>query len=98
MRRGTTPTITFSLKDIKNENVDSLCLTLKQNNRVLHKTNFSYDEETELYIVTLTQRETLSFNEGIILVQIKVKDTAGVVFASPIKKIRMKDILCEEVI
>lgn len=98
MRRGTTPSVVFSLKDVKHEDIDNLCLTLKQDKRVLHKTNFSYDEETELYTVTLTQRETLSFNEGIILIQIKVKDTTGIVFASPIKKIRVKDILCEEVI
>lgn len=96
MRRGTTPTLTFIVKGLEMETMDTMVITLKQENYIVNKTP-TYDNEDNTLKVTLTQEETLGFKPGKnVSVQIKAKSSAGKVVASNVKQMEVSNILNEE--
>lgn len=96
MIRGTTPTVYFALDGIVESDIKELYITIRQGSTSVTKTD--YKSEDGVYYVKLTQEETLSFMDGAIYCQIKILTTDGNVVATPIRVLRMNDILMEEVI
>lgn len=97
MRRGTTPTLRFKVKGIGVEELDSIFITLKQGNKELTKTNedVTIDEDENRLIVTLTQEETLNFNDGVCQLQLRATTDKGGAVASSIVTKQWEHILME---
>lgn len=97
MRRGTTPTLRIKVKGIAVEELDSIFLTLKQGNKELTKENddVQIDEDENRLLVTLTQEETLNFNDGACQIQLRATTTKGAVVASSIVVKQWEHILME---
>lgn len=100
MRRGTTPTVKFSLPfDI--EDVDKLWLTVSQRSReVLTKTQTEMWIEDGVRMVSfkLTQEETLALDAGCkASIQARILTVGGEAFASQIKRVDVEDVLKEGV-
>ena len=101
MRRGTTPTITLILKGINVTDLNTIKVTLKQNNIELTKStdDVNVDEVNNAIFFNLTQSETLQFSKGRVDVQIRGILSDGVTaIASKIKVINMEQILLDGVI
>lgn len=97
MYRGTTPTLTFRIKD---ENIDfdkfeQIWITIKGRNNEITKDidSVEIDAENRTLSIELTQEETLSFNTIDVQVQMRVLDTDGRAFASRIFNTRMNALL-----
>ena len=105
MRRGTTPTIKFSIKNrfgkpiLVNGLADGR-VTFEQFNRPIVEKKLSECVLLDNTVsVTLTQEETLRFDASSdVKVQCKFADSSGVVVATRIKQIPCHDILNEEVL
>lgn len=99
MRRGTTPTHTFTLP-IDAAQIDKLRITYVQKEKiVLKKTEDDVAIDGNAVRVKLTQAETLQFDESsgaFVSIQIKVLTTGGDVLASEIFKVHPLQILDEE--
>jgi len=98
MYRGTTPTISFKIKtDIDLNDVAECWVTFKAKTGPKEKTfNISdliIDPENKTITASLSQEETLFFNTGTIDIQIRLRTTDGLAYASDIKEIRMNKIL-----
>ena len=96
MRRGTTPTHTFDT-DVDLTDAVVLYLTYKQNGRIKVEKSLS-DVTIEPYKVkvTLTQKETLSFDdEGDVRIQIRAKFADGNAVASNVIRTSAQIILKE---
>ena len=95
MIRGTTPTIRIGIKNIDLTQLEAFYLTFKQNNVVVEKNidEVIIDEENSCVICKLTQEDTLKLNYGPAEMQIRLKDTAGLAFATTIKTIDVGKIL-----
>ena len=98
MRRGTTPTNTFTV-DVDLREATALYVTYKQNSRViLEKTLADATIEETSVAVTLTQEETLAFSKGTVMIQIRAKFADGAAIASNIITANVNAILKDGVI
>lgn len=100
MKRGTTPTFAILLEGIDFSILQNVYITFKQDNRVLTKGNedIALDAENQLINVALTQKETLSFRQGYVFVQLRATTQSGNAVASDIVQIDASGILKEGVI
>lgn len=96
MRRGTTPTHTFDT-DVDLTGAVVLYLTYKQNGRIkVEKSLSDVTVEPDKVTVTLTQKETLSFDdEGDVRIQIRAKFADGKAVASNVIRTSAQIILKE---
>ena len=98
MRRGTTPTNTFTV-DVDLRQATALYVTYKQNSRVILEKTLADATITETSVaVTLTQEETLAFGKGTVSIQIRAKFVDGVAIASNIITANVNAILKDGVI
>lgn len=99
MRRGTTQTHTFTIP-FNLSLVSKLRITYKQGDKVvITKTEQDIKKEGANIIVSLTQQETLMFNDSsIVEIQLKVLTNGGDVLATEIYNIHPLPILDEEVL
>ena len=99
MRRGTTPTHTFSL-DFSAELIAALRVTYAQDGEIiLSKTESDVEVSGNEISVRLTQEETLKFNEeSDVEIQLKILSTSGDVLASPVYTVHPLRIIDEEVL
>lgn len=96
MYRGSTPTIKLNIKsDVDFNQIDALEFTLNSNSnmKVATKNDVDIDVENKTISLALTQEDTLSFNVGIIEIQLRVKFNNGNAWVSPIKKTTMERII-----
>lgn len=99
MRRGTTPTHTFSLP-FSVTMISALRITYAQNGRtIMTKTEQDVDASDQEISVRLTQEETLMFSDkSDVEIQLKILSTAGDVLASPVYTVHPLRIIDEEVL
>ena len=98
MRRGTTPTNTFTV-DVDLRQATALYVTYKQNSRVILEKTLEDATITETSVaVTLTQEETLAFSKGTVSIQIRAKFADGAAIASNIITSSVDQILKDGVI
>lgn len=98
MYRGTTPTISFKIKtDIDLNDLAECWITFKSKigpkEKTFTLTDIIIDAENKTLTISLSQEETLYFNNGTIDIQIRLKTNDDLAYASDIKEIRMKKIL-----
>lgn len=101
MRRGTTPTIKFSLPfDV--ELVKEIWLTVSQRSReILTKSleDMSLEDSPRMVSFQLTQEDTLLLDDGCKAeIQARILTVDGDAFASQIKRVEVEDILKDGVI
>ena len=96
MRRGTTPTHTFTLS-IGSEIIKKVRIIYEQSGFKLFKDDYTIEENT--VSVTLTQNESLSFKDNIpARVQLKVLTTDDKVLVSDIMTFVVRECFDDEVI
>ena len=102
MTRGTTPTHTFTLPDnLKTATISTLYITYAQHGTtVLEKTLDDVTNNNGVLTCTLTQADTLAFEVldqhcgcDKVDVQVRLKTSDGVVMASDIMPVPIRDIL-----
>lgn len=82
MRRGTTPTLTFTLP-INSSSIECLYITFCQKNEIIIEKNINDCElSDDILKVTLSQKDTLAFKVGAIDIQIRLKTIDGSAMAS----------------
>lgn len=93
MRRGTTPTLIFSLP-VDASSVECLFITFCQNKKIIIEKNIN-DCELSNYTLncTLSQKDTLAFNIGTIDMQIRLRTIDGTAMASNVVVSDIKDCL-----
>ena len=85
MRRGTTPTISITVKGLSDIQINKAYLTLKQRGTVVEKTEADMEIDGDMLQVALTQEETLKFMaRAEINVQLRVLSKSGTAYASNI--------------
>ena len=93
MRRGTTPTLTFTLP-VDSSIIECLFITFSQKREIVLEKNINDCEFIDGALqVTLSQKETLSFNVGSIDIQIRLKTNDGSAMASNIVVVEIRDCL-----
>lgn len=102
MRRGTTPTLILTIKNVDLTGSE-LEVALKQSRYFVIKKNndlhIELDEEDTVVSLYLTQEETLSFStQKMLSIQVRFIDEDGVAGATNIKQIPVDQILREGVI
>lgn len=97
MRRGTTPTLRFKVKGIGVEELESIYITLKQGNKELTREteDVTVDKDENRLIITLSQEETLNFNDGVCQLQLRAVTDKGGAIASSIVTKQWEHILME---
>lgn len=98
MRRGTTPTITFKINtDLDLSLIQECWITLKDNLGAKEKTytlsSITIDAVNKTLTVSMSQEDTLYFNSGNINVQVRIRMSNGLAYASEIKHIIMENVL-----
>ena len=98
MYRGTTPTITFNIHtDLDLTTLAECWVTFKCHLGFKEKTfdisDLIIDTEHKTITVAMTQDETLYFDMGRVFVQIRLRTTDGLAYASDIKEMTMNGIL-----
>lgn len=97
MRRGSTPTHTFTLT-LDADWIDKVRVLYSQNNElVFRKEGDKVTVDGQKVIVELTQEDTLRFSEGIVEVQLRVNTTGGKSIPSQIYSIPVSRLLEDEV-
>ncbi len=98
MKRGTTPTIAFTLDNIDFNLIDKAELTITQNGeRKIIKLLTINVEQCGMF-TTLSQEETLSLAPGKCIVQVKILFKDGNVIATDIQTLDVQTILNDEVL
>lgn len=98
MRRGTTPTNTFTV-DVDLTQAEALYITYKQGGRtVIEKKLADITVTAEALTVTLTQTDTLKLRSGNVEIQIRARLIGGEALASEIMTVPVEAILKEGVI
>lgn len=93
MYRGTTPTHIFRT-DVDLTKASVLFISYEQNGAiVLEKTRKEIEIKKDKLLVCLSQRETLLFSEGIVVIQIRAKFPDGSAIASDIIRTTAQEIL-----
>lgn len=100
MTRGTTPTLKFNIQGIEVSEINKAFVTIKQIDKVLTKTvdDIQFDNEKNILSLELSQEETLSFEDGMLEIQIRIITKAGKALATPVKKTTMEKVLLDEII
>ena len=99
MRRGTTPTISITVKGLSDIQINKAYLTLKQRGTVVEKTEADMEIDGDMLQVALTQEETLKFMaRAEINVQLRVLSTNNTAYASNIVTVPVEAILKEGMI
>ena len=99
MRRGTTPTISITVKGLSDIQINKAYLTLKQRGTVVEKTEADMEIDGDMLQVALTQEETLKFMaRAEINVQLRVLSKSGTACASNIVPVPVGEILKDGVI
>lgn len=100
MTRGTTPTVTITVDGIDLTTLQKVCVTFRQNGKLLNKYNCEDGVEiTESTVaITLTQEETLAFKSGSVEVQLRGVTENGAAIATEIAKTCVKGVLYDEVL
>lgn len=103
MYRGTTPTITFKINsDIDLDDIDVCYVTFKSqvNNKTREyvKTDLVINDEEKTLTLALDQDDTLFFPSGSVQIQIRLRTTDDLAYASDIKTINFKQIIKNGVI
>lgn len=97
MRRGTTQTLTFTLPE--EILIDTLYITFAQHDViVLEKTYDDVDINGKVISLPLSQEDTLCFTNGLVSVQLRIRDGEGNALASGVKKFNVEPVLKEGVI
>ena len=100
MRRGTNPLLTFELPEAIT--ISALFITFQQNERnVLEKSlsDVTYDEETGIISLPLTQEDTLAFNaQEPLWVQLRLRDNLDNAAASDPFRVDVGEIFKDGVI
>ena len=94
MRRGTTPTHTFTIpNEISVPTLEVIYITYSQFGRtVLEKDIDDLLINNQKLSITLTQEETLSFKDGTANVQIRCRSSEDIAYASDIKTIKVETV------
>lgn len=101
MYRGTTPTLYLELDtELDLTNVIEMWVTLKSPTVEVTKTlnEVVFDSETNTITVTLSQDETLAFYKGVAEVQVRIRTSENLAYATDIAKVEVGKILKEGVI
>ena len=100
MIRGTTPTLKLKLNGIETSRLQSIYITLKQGDKEITKNNDDgiVLESDSVLSVALTQRDTLTFEQGYVYIQIRAITTDGLAIASKTRLVFIDDVLREGVI
>lgn len=104
MYRGTNPGISFRItsESFELSNIKEVWITLKtwetEKTFVYSKGEVFVDEISRTIAVTLTQEDTLEFEDGTVEVQMRLLDTSDNAFATQIFEIEMERILKDGVI
>lgn len=99
MRKGSTPTHTFTLPPGMAEKVSAIEITYEQEEQtILQKREQDCTIDGDMVSVTLSQEETFLFKEDVIVqIQIRIK-VDGKVLPSNIMRVSCKECLSSEVI
>lgn len=100
MIRGTTPTLKLKLNGIETSRLQSIYITLKQGDKEITKNNDDgiVLESDSVLSVALTQRDTLTFAQGYVYIQLRAITTDGLAIASKTRLVFIDDVLREGVI
>ena len=98
MKRGTTPTIAFTLDNIEFSLIDKAELTIVQNGEKKIIKLLTINVENSGMFTTLSQEETLSLTPGKCTVQVKILFNDGSVIATDIQTLDVQTILNDEVL
>lgn len=98
MKRGTTPTIAFTLDNIEFSLIDKAELTIVQNDEKKIIKLLTINVEQCGMFTTLSQEETLSLAPGKCTVQVKILFNDGSVIATDIQTLDVQTILNDEVL
>ena len=101
MYRGTTPTFSLKLNTTINFEEISECYVTIASKTVcvsISKERLNFDNEQKRIEVTLSQQETLSFYEGDVEVQVRIKMVDGTAYATSIYRTKVDKILKDGVI
>ena len=98
MKRGTTPTIAFTLDNIDFNLIDKAELTIAQNGEGKIIKLLTINVEQCGMFTTLSQEETLSLAPGKCIVQVKILFKDGNVIATDIQTLDVQTILNDEVL
>lgn len=98
MKRGTTPTIAFTLNNIDFSLIDKAELTIVQHNEKKLIKFLKINAEKHGMYTTLSQEESLSLDEGKCIVQVKILFVDGSVIATDAQTLDVQSILNDEVL
>ena len=98
MKRGTTPTIAFTLNNIDFSLIDKAELTIVQHNEKKLIKFLKINVEKHGMYTTLSQEESLSLDEGKCIVQVKILFVDGSVIATDAQTLDVQSILNDEVL
>ena len=101
MYRGTTPTLYLELEtELDLSNIAEMWVTFKSATTGFTKTlnEVVFDNETKVITVTLSQQETLQLYKGKCDVQVRLKTSADLAYATDIADVEIGRILKEGVI
>lgn len=96
MFRGTTPSLIFKLNtELDFSSIAEVMLTIKKgsHSQTWKSNELSIDADEKAISITLTQKETLAFEDGEAEAQIRILTADGVALATNIVKIDVKRIL-----
>ena len=101
MYQGTTPSITFEIKNYDLSDA-TVYVSFKQGNDVLTKSGddviVTYEDEISTVICSLTQEETLAMKRGAVTTQIRFIYENGQAFATTEKTLEVSRVIYPEVI
>ncbi|MBQ0113050.1 MAG: hypothetical protein KBT03_07970 [Bacteroidales bacterium] len=99
-RRGTTPTVIFTIDNIDFEKVTAIYITIKQGNYTINRDNNDIEvsvDEGKLRI-KLTQEDTLKLRKGRVMAQVRAIYYDDIAVATDILYDYCVDVLREDVI
>lgn len=100
MYRGTTPTLHLTLSGIQVDTLKELYLTFHQKSGewTLRNDRMEFDTENNKIKVKLTERETLTFNNEPVSIQLRATTLDGNVIATSKYSVSVNDVYYEEII
>lgn len=100
--RGTTPAVVIKINDsdFDMDQID-ICRVTIENESGRNKKVFSdcsFDNINKTITFVMSQEDTLAYETGYLLLQVRIKTTNGSVVASPILRLTLGQILDEEIL
>ncbi len=100
MRRGTTPTLTFTLPE--EIDIAEIYVTFSQNGKTVlekNKDEVIMEKKKKTIIINLSQEDTLNFDDKAAMkIQLRIRDASGNAMASDFIQVRVYGILKDGVI